>query len=148
MNVIMFFLSETELIKNVPLTYEGQDVLLAPIVKFIKNLGKNIKGQSISYYSEKDQMDVFVGIDPINDDVKIPRQDFTDKLQIKAKENSQLSKQKIRKQKEGPTQKMSREVAHLQEYQGSLNITGKRQSKKVEVLDTSYKAKERKPRKS
>lgn len=34
-----------------------------PILKHIKYLGKAIAFQSVSYYSEEDEMDVFVGIE-------------------------------------------------------------------------------------
>lgn len=37
--------------------------MLKPILDYIKYLGKQIQGKSISYYSEEDVCDVFVGIE-------------------------------------------------------------------------------------
>lgn len=41
-------------------------ILISPIIDYIKQLGKQIQNKSISYYSEKDKFDVFVGIDPLS----------------------------------------------------------------------------------
>jgi hypothetical protein len=59
-------MGEKELIKDVPLEYEGDQVLLVPILNHIKYLGKPITQQSISYFSEEDEMDVYVGIEGVN----------------------------------------------------------------------------------
>lgn len=40
--------------------------MLVPILNHIKYLGKPIANQSISYYSEEDEMDVYVGIEGVN----------------------------------------------------------------------------------
>ena len=45
-------------------------------------------GQSISYFSEKDGIDVFVGVHPIGQNVRLMRSDITDKLHIKVKNQS------------------------------------------------------------
>jgi len=47
----------------VPIHFEGDKLLLVPILDHIKNLGKPIEHQSISYFSEEDELDVFVGIE-------------------------------------------------------------------------------------
>ena len=48
------------------------------ILNHIKYLGKPISGQSISYYSEEDEMDVFVGIEGTNiTDQKIDIEEIT-----------------------------------------------------------------------
>jgi len=64
--VILNCLGQKELIKDVPIEWQGQDILLVPILNHIKYLGKPIAGQSISYFSEDDQMDVYVGIEGQN----------------------------------------------------------------------------------
>lgn len=38
-------------------------MLLVPILNHIKYLGKPIANQSVSYFSEEDEMDVYVGIE-------------------------------------------------------------------------------------
>jgi len=49
-----------------------------PILNHIKYLGKPISGQSISYFSEEDEMDVFVGIEGTNiTDQKIAIEEIT-----------------------------------------------------------------------
>ena len=40
--------------------------MLVPILEHIKYLGKSITRQSVSYYSEEDEMDVYVGIEGVN----------------------------------------------------------------------------------
>jgi hypothetical protein len=50
----------------VPIEYAGDNVLLVPILNHIKYLGKPIAKQSISYFSEEDEMDVYVGIEGLN----------------------------------------------------------------------------------
>jgi hypothetical protein len=64
--VILNCFNQRELIKDVPLEFSGDKVLLLPILNHIKYLGKPIRGQSISYYSEEDEMDVYVGIEGTN----------------------------------------------------------------------------------
>lgn len=64
------------------------ELKLTSVLDYIINLGKSLEGQSISYYSEKDQMDVLVGVYPVETSYKIPRDDFSSKLQLKMKENS------------------------------------------------------------
>jgi hypothetical protein len=39
------------------------NILLKPILDYIKYLGKPISKQSIYYYSEEDEIDVYVGIE-------------------------------------------------------------------------------------
>lgn len=63
LKVVLICPDEKELIKDVPLKYDGSNVLLVPILDHIKKLGKPIVSHSISYYSEEDEMDVFVGIE-------------------------------------------------------------------------------------
>lgn len=44
--------------------YEDENkekILVFPIIEFIKKLGKPINKYLISYYSEKEKMDVFIG---------------------------------------------------------------------------------------
>lgn len=55
---------QQEMIRDNPVRFqcEGQ-ILLKPILEYIKYLGKDISKQSISYFSEEDQCDVFVGIE-------------------------------------------------------------------------------------
>ena len=56
--------------------YENDDqttgnILIKPILEYIKNQGKPIHNQSISYFSEEDELDVFVGIEGYSiDDTK------------------------------------------------------------------------------
>jgi|DEB0MinimDraft_12_1074336.scaffolds.fasta_scaffold89373_2 hypothetical protein len=64
--VILNCFGQKELIKDVPLEFEGEKVLLVPILNHIKYLGKPIAKQSISYFSEEDEMDVYVGIEGVN----------------------------------------------------------------------------------
>ena len=57
------------MIKDAPLRFmasDSQKFLLVPILEHIKYLGKPIQNQGISYFSEEDQMDVFVGIEGVN----------------------------------------------------------------------------------
>ena len=59
---------------------------MQPVLDHIKALGKPMEGQlDISYFSDKDGMDVYVGHIK-NTDLKIPRTDFSDKLQLKVKQ--------------------------------------------------------------
>lgn len=46
---------------------------------------------SISYFSEKDNMDVLVGVYPIDPNFKIPRGDFVNKLVLHLREGSSKS---------------------------------------------------------
>lgn len=53
---------------RMPIKYQNNDpstgnILLKPILDYIKYLGKQISNQSISYFSEEDECDVFVGIE-------------------------------------------------------------------------------------
>ena len=64
--VILNCFNQRELIRDVPLQFSGEQLLLLPILNHIKYLGKPISGQSISYYSEEDEMDVYVGIEGTN----------------------------------------------------------------------------------
>ena len=75
-------MQETELVKNVPVSNlsDPDQINVLPIIDYLKKMGKSIKGHSITYFSEKDNMDVFVGTDPINPSVTIAKSDFTDKL--------------------------------------------------------------------
>lgn len=54
--------------KDMPIKYQNNDpnsgnILLKPILDYIKYLGKQISNQSISYFSEEDEVDVFIGIE-------------------------------------------------------------------------------------
>ena len=49
-----------------PIEWSSDGILLVPILNHIKYLGKPIAGQSISYFSEEDEMDCFVGIEGQN----------------------------------------------------------------------------------
>ena len=64
-----------ELIKNVVTQFvEGsnqEQIWLLPVIDHIKKLGKPIQNSLISYHSEKEKMDVFVGQDPINSSATI-----------------------------------------------------------------------------
>jgi len=66
-------------VKDVPLKFSGDKVLLNPILNYIKYIGKPISGQSISYFSEEDEMDVYVGIEGANisDEKSIAMEDIT-----------------------------------------------------------------------
>jgi len=66
LKVVLNCLGQKELIKDVPIEYAGDKVLLVPILNHIKYLGKPIARQSISYFSEEDEMDVYVGIEGVN----------------------------------------------------------------------------------
>ena len=50
--------------------------MLKPIIQAIKLAGKPIQQKSIYYYSYRDQMDVFVGVDPINESKTMPLEDL------------------------------------------------------------------------
>ena len=57
------------MIRDAPLKFMNNDqsnILLLPILEHIKYLGKPIQNQGISYFSEEDQMDVYVGIEGVN----------------------------------------------------------------------------------
>lgn len=87
-NVVLTYMGETMLIKNVGVENQVNDsgmyqICLAPILNHIQNMGKKIVNMSISYYSDKDQMEVFVGKHPIDPNYSIPMDDFTDKLKLK-----------------------------------------------------------------
>lgn len=77
--VILNCLGQRELVKDVPLKFSGDKVLLNPILNYIKYIGKPISGQSISYFSEEDEMDVYVGIEGANisDEKSIAMEDIT-----------------------------------------------------------------------
>lgn len=67
-----------EIIKDVPLEFSGDKVFLLPILNHIKYLGKPISGQEISYWSEEDGMNVYVGIEGTNiTDQKIAMEEIT-----------------------------------------------------------------------
>lgn len=70
LKVMLHCFGQVEMIKDkdMPVKFQNQDVqagniLLKPILDYIKYLGKEISKQSISYFSEEDQCDVFVGIE-------------------------------------------------------------------------------------
>lgn len=46
--------------------FKDDTLLLVPILEHIKYLRKPIKHQSVSYYSEEDQLNVYVGIEGVN----------------------------------------------------------------------------------
>ena len=73
------------MIKDVPLKFSGDKILLNPILNHIKFIGKPISGQSISYFSEEDEMDVYVGIEGANisDDNSIAMEDITSNGKLK-----------------------------------------------------------------
>lgn len=52
--IILDCLGTKEIIKDAPLHYKGENVLLIPILEHIKYLRKPIHNQSVSYYSEED----------------------------------------------------------------------------------------------
>jgi len=82
-NIILTFQEEVQLVKNVPVAWNqsGSGIDLKQILKHIQSLGKQLDGLQISYYSEKDEMDVFMGVYPLKDDAIIPSSEFTqDKL--------------------------------------------------------------------
>ena len=66
-NVKLNFLDEVCLIKNIKTKLsKGQDkIYLMPIIEWIKIAGKPIEGMSINYFSIRDQMEVFVGNEPL-----------------------------------------------------------------------------------
>ena len=67
-----------------PIKFSGDKVHLLPILNHIKYLGKAISGQLISYYSEEDKMDVYVGIEGTNiKDQKIPMEEITSNGKLK-----------------------------------------------------------------
>ena len=87
-DVILTFQSEVMLIKNVKAEYTldekgRQQILLNPILNHIKALGKSIENLSISYFSEKDQMDVWLGIYATLGHYYIPAEDFKEKIKLK-----------------------------------------------------------------
>ena len=92
-----FLDDERELIKDVGVTIENDELKLAPLMEAIKKLGKPIDHMSISYFSETDKMDVFVGIDPIGDDKKVNIHELGGhipiKIMLKIKEPSRKSAQ-------------------------------------------------------
>jgi hypothetical protein len=64
--VILNCFGQKELIKDAPVQFAGRNLLLVPILNHIKYLGKPIAKQSVSYFSEEDQMDVYVGIEGVS----------------------------------------------------------------------------------
>ena len=88
-----------ELIKDVPIEFDDENVLLTPILKHIKYLGKPIAFQSVSYYSEEDEMDVFVGIEgqTIKPSFSIPLEELSSggkyKLTIKITKHTEQDKE-------------------------------------------------------
>ena len=61
------FLNEVCLIKNIKskLSKNEDKIYLMPVIEWIKNAGKPIEGMSINYFSIRDQMEVFVGNEPL-----------------------------------------------------------------------------------
>jgi len=51
-------------------------LLLAPVIEYMKKKGQPLASKQISYYSEIDRMDVFVGNDPIDEGFSIPFEDL------------------------------------------------------------------------
>jgi len=77
-NVHLNFMSESVLIKDVPTirTIDMKKILLAPVIEHIKKIGKPVHFKTVSYYSAKDEMEVYVGVDPINENYSIRLQDL------------------------------------------------------------------------
>ena len=67
LNVKLNFLNEVCLIKNIKskLSKNEDKIYLMPVIEWIKNAGKPIEGMSINYFSIRDQMEVFVGNEPL-----------------------------------------------------------------------------------
>ena len=67
LNVKFNFLNEVCLIKNIKskLSMNRDKIYLMPIIEWIKKAGKPIEGMSINYFSVRDQMEVFVGNEPL-----------------------------------------------------------------------------------
>ena len=106
-NVMLNFMGQNEMIKDndMPLRFQNNDpstgnILLKPILDYIKYLGKQIQGQSISYYSQEDECDVYVGIEGqsidenytiATDEVeKVKEQKLKLKLKIKPPQDGQV----------------------------------------------------------
>jgi hypothetical protein len=64
--IILDCLGTKEIIKDAPLEFKDDTLLLVPILNHIKYLRKPIQNQSVSYYSEEDQLNVYVGIEGVN----------------------------------------------------------------------------------
>ena len=66
------------MIKDVPTnrTKDLRKIFLAPIIDHIKKIGKQVQFKAVSYFSAKDAMEVYVGVDPINENYAIRLQDF------------------------------------------------------------------------
>lgn len=113
-------MGETMLIKNVGVQNLLNDsgmhqICLTPILNHIQTLGKNIFSKSISYYSDKDQMEVFVGKHPIDPHYAIPMDDFTEKLKLKITQQAEpLAAIKRPIVKSQLSKRLFREVAYLQ----------------------------------
>lgn len=76
--------------KDMPIKFQNNDaesghILLKPILDYIKYLGKQISKQSISYFSEEDQCDVFVGIEgeSIGENTAISTEEMGNGAQLK-----------------------------------------------------------------
>ena len=59
--------------KNLPIIFEGNDpqtgnIMIMPIIKFAAELGMNLQGKQISYFSMADECDCLVGIEGHIDD--------------------------------------------------------------------------------
>ena len=59
--------------KNIPILFENEDpktgnILLLPIINFAIDLGMNLRGQQISYFSIADNCDCFLGLEGQIDD--------------------------------------------------------------------------------
>jgi hypothetical protein len=52
-------------------TNDLRKILLAPVIDHIKKIGKHVQFKGISYFSTKDEMEVYVGVDPINENYAI-----------------------------------------------------------------------------
>lgn len=72
------FMGETCLIKDVKtkLSKNQDKIYLYPILQTIKTSGKPIQFKSINYFSQRDQMVVFVGVDPIKESKTMPIKDL------------------------------------------------------------------------
>ena len=61
------------MIKDAPVFISDDEVKLMPILNHIKKMGKQISKQSLSYFNEEDDVDMFVGIEgDIKNDCTIP----------------------------------------------------------------------------
>lgn len=81
LKVVLISEGEEVMIKDAPFECvqtrdNSVNILVKPILDYVKLMGMSIKNKSLKYYSEADKMDVLIGTDPIDDLKLIPVHDL------------------------------------------------------------------------